>query len=99
MTTHRFPARAQFTAPVADFATHPGRHCKNINTDLFFTTEEGARGAAKKICKGCPVATACLQYAFDVGERWGIWAGVLFSSAEERRRAQRKLAAEARVAA
>ena len=41
--------------------------------------EQGARldvSIEKAICGRCPVREACLAYALDRGERWGIWGGL-----------------------
>jgi WhiB family redox-sensing transcriptional regulator len=40
--------------------------------DLFF--EDGNTQAAKEVCASCPLATACLDYAFD-NEEFGVWGG------------------------
>lgn len=42
---------------------------------------------AKAICRDCPVAAACLDYAMRTGEKeWGIYAG---TTPMERRRLRR----------
>jgi|GEM_PF-3422665 len=42
---------------------------------------------AKKLCGKCAVTAACLQYALDHDERFGIWGGL---GEAERRKLQRK---------
>ena len=37
---------------------------------------ENRMASAKKVCARCPVRQKCLQYAFDSGERYGIWGGL-----------------------
>lgn len=36
-------------------------------------SERVARAVA--VCHDCPVAMACLEFALDVDERWGVWGG------------------------
>jgi len=47
---------------------------------------------ARKLCKGCPVADQCLEYAleFPPGDMHGVWAGLTPRqlAAEQRRRGQ-----------
>lgn len=53
--------------------------CAQTDPSLFFP--EPGRGAqqnsasARLICRGCPVAAQCDQWATASGERFGIWAG------------------------
>lgn len=41
---------------------------------------------AKEMCTQCPVRAACLEWALDSGERYGVWGGM---AAHERRRFRR----------
>jgi WhiB family redox-sensing transcriptional regulator len=54
--------------------------CRSEDPALFFPGQGGARPTqvAMNICRGCPVRTACLAYAVDRGDSWGVWGGVLF---------------------
>jgi WhiB family redox-sensing transcriptional regulator len=45
--------------------------------DLFFAESPADIARAKELCRGCPVATACLAGALDRGEPWGVWGGQL----------------------
>ncbi len=47
----------------------------------------GSTREAKRICLGCEVKDACLEYALANDERFGIWGGGL--SERERRRLKR----------
>lgn len=67
--------------------------CKGADPDLFFdapaerVTAYKARVAkAKAVCAGCPVRAACLAYALDSGQDYGIWGGLT----EDERRALRR---------
>lgn len=65
--------------------------CAGINSDLFFP-ERGANdmvAAAKAVCAGCVVRSACLEYALVNFEHAGIWGGLVD---RERRRVRRQRA-------
>lgn len=52
-------------------------NCKNVNVNLFFP-EQGDNStvwAAKQVCRACTVRTECLQYALNMGDKFGIWGG------------------------
>ncbi|MGW7139831.1 WhiB family transcriptional regulator [Streptomyces xanthophaeus] len=65
--------------------------CRDLGTGRFFHPA-GERGedreerdaAAKRVCAGCPVRTACLQHALRTREPFGVWGGLT----EEERRAR-----------
>jgi WhiB family redox-sensing transcriptional regulator len=64
--------------------------CNGADPDLFFapdferTADWKARIAkAKAVCARCPVRDACLAYALDTGQWFGIWGGLT----EDERRA------------
>lgn len=40
----------------------------------WFSVDSGT--IAKAICRECPVQEACLIYALDAGEAFGIWGGL-----------------------
>ncbi len=45
--------------------------------DLFFAESPADIARAKELCRGCPVAAACLAGALDRAEPWGVWGGEL----------------------
>lgn len=47
---------------------------------------EGNTKDAKKMCRGCPVATECLLWALEHDEEYGIWGG---STPDERHKMKR----------
>lgn len=57
--------------------------CRSAEPATFFHPE-GERGAARRrradaakaICAGCPVLTACRAHALAVREPYGIWGGL-----------------------
>lgn len=61
--------------------------CTNF-PDLFFG--DSAIGAAqadtrmaRELCQQCPITNACLTYALEAKEEWGVWGGL---STQERKR-------------
>lgn len=50
--------------------------CRGVDAELFFpATEEEALGA-KAVCDTCPVRLACLAFALERNERFGVWGGL-----------------------
>lgn len=45
--------------------------------DLFFAESPADLARAKELCRGCPVAAACLAGALERAEPWGVWGGEL----------------------
>jgi hypothetical protein len=76
----------------------PDAHCLGL-TELFFPDVLiGRRPAnlydvdvatAKMVCAGCPYTHACLLIAYRGAERFGVWGGVNWANASERRKARR----------
>lgn len=56
--------------------------CAQTDPDAFTPTTGDPIAAAKRICRGCPVRSECLDHAL-VTHAEGIWGG---TSALERRR-------------
>ena len=59
--------------------------CRDADSRLFFHPEnERSRSrsrtkredAAKQLCKGCAVRSACLHHALSVREPYGVWGGL-----------------------
>lgn len=71
--------------------------CFGLDQTIFFGPEEeqtetdAARRlrlrVARGICNGCSVREECLDFALTIGERYGIWGGLL---PKERRQIRRK---------
>ena len=57
--------------------------CRSTNMDTFFPSADDDSAAAKAICAECPVRMACLAFAIDHSEQFGIWGGL---TEKERRR-------------
>jgi hypothetical protein len=60
--------------------------CAQTDPEAFFPEKGGSTRDAKRICLGCVAKDACLKYALDHDERFGIWGGL---SERERRRLKR----------
>lgn len=58
-------------------------HCIGADVDVFFPERGGKPKTAKEICAACPVRAACLTYALEHNEPFGVWGGL---SHPERRR-------------
>lgn len=50
--------------------------CAQTGPEAFFPEKGGSARDAKKICKSCVVTVACLHYALDNDEKFGIWGGL-----------------------
>jgi WhiB family transcriptional regulator, redox-sensing transcriptional regulator len=52
--------------------------CVDSPVDLWFPdpADTVTETAAKTVCAGCPVRTACLAHALNRPERYGIWGGL-----------------------
>lgn len=66
--------------------------CVGENPELFFPV--GTSGpaqvqaaAAKRVCRGCPVRSDCLDYAVSAGQDHGVFGGL---DEDERRRLRRR---------
>ena len=60
--------------------------CAQTDPEAFFPEKGGSTREANRICLGCEVRDACLDYALAHDERFGIWGGL---SERERRRLKR----------
>lgn len=49
--------------------------CVGSPGDLWYEDHSRRTAQAVEICKECPVADLCLQWALDTGEGWGVWGG------------------------
>lgn len=56
--------------PDASCAAHP-------NPDMWFVDTGGPfLNEARTICHSCPERIACLQFALENAEPWGLWGGL-----------------------
>lgn len=61
--------------------------CAQTDPEAFFPEKGGSTRDAKRICTSCDVRDACLEYALQNDERFGIWGGL---SERERRKLKRR---------
>ncbi|MDY6051106.1 MAG: WhiB family transcriptional regulator [Rothia sp. (in: high G+C Gram-positive bacteria)] len=61
--------------------------CAQTDPEAFFPEKGGSTRDAKRVCSECPVRQACLEYAMENDERFGIWGGL---SERERRRLRKQ---------
>ncbi|HSJ35993.1 MAG TPA: WhiB family transcriptional regulator [Acidimicrobiia bacterium] len=62
-------------------------NCRGADADLFFPERGASTRKAKSICGECQVQAECLDFAIEIGEKFGIWGGM---SERERRRVRRE---------
>lgn len=72
---------------VGELAWQDYANCRGADADLFFPERGASTRKAKAICGECQVRAQCLDFAIDVGEKFGIWGGM---SERERRRVRRE---------
>lgn len=63
--------------------------CRTADPDLFFPSEDDVAPEAIRICRGCPVQEACLDWALEARIRYGVWGG---ATERDRRRMVRRSA-------
>lgn len=70
--------------------------CAQVDPETWFPDKGGSTREAKGICLDCSVRDACLEYALERGERFGIWGA---KSERERRAIAKERASRLGVAA
>ncbi|WP_055569123.1 WhiB family transcriptional regulator [Streptomyces atriruber] len=50
--------------------------CAQTGADFFFPEPGSSVREAKDICRMCDMRTACLEYALNNDERFGVWGGL-----------------------
>lgn len=67
--------RMPLRMPPKEVSTHGA--CRDYeDTSVFFSDDKRNRRHARLICSTCPVRQACLEYALEVEEPYGIWGGL-----------------------
>jgi WhiB family redox-sensing transcriptional regulator len=70
-----------------DLAWQEEALCAQTGADFFFPEPGSSVREAKRICGLCPIRSACLAYALDNDERFGVWGGLSEKERLELRRA------------
>jgi WhiB family redox-sensing transcriptional regulator len=66
---------------------HKRALCRQLDPEVWFPEPWEDETPAKLICGRCAVREACLAYALDANEEYGVWGGL---SPEERREMHRR---------
>ncbi|MFJ3582541.1 WhiB family transcriptional regulator [Streptomyces sp. NPDC090127] len=84
------------TAPAAapDMSWQENALCAEAGPEFFFPAPGSSTREAKQLCGACEGREACLQYALENDERFGVWGGL---SEKERGRLRRPESARRRV--
>jgi WhiB family redox-sensing transcriptional regulator len=61
--------------------------CARTDHEAWFPEKGSTPRQAKAMCDTCPVMGACLQWALDNNERWGVWGGKTYDERVKLRRA------------
>lgn len=61
---------------VSDIAWQEQALCAQTGADFFFPEPGSSVREAKRICGLCESRSACLRYALDNDERFGVWGGL-----------------------
>lgn len=64
-------------------AAEPDRACAGANPEIFFPGPSGNARAAREICSLCPHRQACLDWALETEQAFGVYGG---TSPDERAR-------------
>lgn len=72
--------------------------CLDEDPELFFPIDDSGLSLmqtedARQVCRACDVSAACLQWALEAGQDFGIWGG----KTEDERRALKRQRAQGRI--
>ena len=59
-----------------DYSWQERGSCRGVDPELFFPSTDDDAITGKAICGACPVRLACLAFAIERNERFGIWGGL-----------------------
>lgn len=63
-----------FAAP--DLSWQEEALCAQTGSEFFFPEPGSSVREAKRICELCEMRSACLEYALNHDERFGVWGGL-----------------------
>ncbi|MEW2527934.1 WhiB family transcriptional regulator [Streptomyces sp. NPDC047071] len=64
------------TVTEAELAWQEQALCAQTGPEFFFPDPGSSVREAKRICRLCDMRSACLAYALDNDERFGVWGGL-----------------------
>jgi WhiB family redox-sensing transcriptional regulator len=64
------------TIAAPDLSWQEGALCAQTGSDFFFPEPGSSVREAKRICGLCEMRSACLEYALNHDERFGVWGGL-----------------------
>ena len=59
-----------------DYSWQERSSCRGVDAELFFPATDEEAVPAKAICGTCPVRMACLAFALERNEKFGVWGGL-----------------------
>jgi WhiB family redox-sensing transcriptional regulator len=76
----RQPSRPELPAGFDRASWRESAACQRLDTEIFFPIGKTGLAIAeirraKAICARCPVRAACLAYAVETNQEYGIWGG------------------------
>lgn len=83
MTRSFDPVAARDTPPVAAL---PDRACAGVSTEVFFPEHPAHYPKAVAICDLCPHSAACLEWALDANQTFGVWGATTPMDRDEMRK-------------
>ena len=82
------PDEARPRDPEGELAWQDDALCAQTDPEAFIPDKYESVDPAKRVCGRCTVRAACLMYAFESGEKSGIWGGL---SNNERKQLRKQL--------
>lgn len=80
----------------ADDLPPAGGACEQTDPEAFYPEKGASLVMGKRVCNGCEIREACLEYALARDERFGIWGGMSTQQRDQfRHERNRRIAAEA----
>ena len=68
--------RPKGAAPEVAYSWQTEASCRGVDAEIFFPATEDEAVPAKAICDTCPVRLACLAFALERNEKFGVWGGL-----------------------
>lgn len=70
-----------------DLSWRTDARCHGAPHTVFFVERGASTDDARRVCRHCPVAVECLEYAVEMNEPAGIWGGLTLRERRDLRRA------------